>query len=45
MNYWYLVVLCGFLNRIGIGEKNWHTKNHMWRLQKRKKKTTRDIFF
>ena len=45
MNYWYLVVLYGFLNRIGIGEKNWHTKNHMWRLRKRKKKTTRDIFF
>ena len=28
MNYWYLVVL--------MWKKNWHVKNHIWRLQKKK---------
>ena len=31
MNYWYLVVL--------MWKKNWHVKNHIWRLQKKKKST------
>ena len=30
MNYWYLVVL--------MWKKNWHVKNHIWSLRKRKKK-------
>lgn len=38
-DYWYLVVLYEFLNHFGIVEKNWHVKNHTWRLQKGKKIT------
>ena len=35
MNYWYLVVL--------MWKKNWHVKNHIWSLRKRKKKKKKSV--